>query len=155
VMILAIDFETVEPSGRGLTDTVEGQPSYSLNIDGPDFRKQRQLLLKLRGLAAGRIPNVPDPGDRELLEGLIELTDALADQAHDRHGIDCLLDAEDGPCECEKPGRFCSGVPGILAHMENGRLALGAKVERCDVCQRYPTDEAALKKLRELGYDPP
>lgn len=67
------------------------------NIDGPTFRKQRQLLLKLRDLAAGRIPNVPDPGDRELLEGLIELTDELADQAHDKHGVDCLLDTVEEP----------------------------------------------------------
>jgi len=92
--------------------------------------------------------------DQQLLEGLIELTDELADQAHDRHGVDCLLDAGEGPRECEKPGHFCSGVPGVLAHMENGRLAPGAKVERCDLCQRYPSDEAALEKLRELGYSP-
>lgn len=51
-------------------------------------------------------------------------------------------------CDCEKAGCFYSGIPGILAHMENGYLAVGAKVERC---QRYPTDEAALKKLQELG----
>jgi len=39
-----------------------------------------------------------DPSDRELLEGLVELTDELADQAHDKHGVDCLLDAgEAGP----------------------------------------------------------
>jgi len=44
-------------------------------------------------------------------------------------------DGEDEPCECEKPGYFCSGVPG-----------------RCDLCQRYPSDAAALEKLRELGY---
>ena len=42
------------------------------------------------------------------------------------------------------------GIPGILAHMENGRLAEGAKVNRCDLCQRYPSDEAALEKLRQL-----
>jgi hypothetical protein len=29
------------------------------------------------------------------LEGLLELTDAIADQSHDQHGIDCLLDDED------------------------------------------------------------
>ena len=84
-----------------------------------------------------------------------ETEEDFADQAHDKHGVDCLLDAGDGPCECEKPGYFCSGVPGILAHTENGHLAPGAKVERCDVCQQYPSDEAALEILRELGYDPP
>ena len=66
------------------------------NIDGPTFRLQRQLLLKLQQLAAGRISNVLDPGNQELLEGLIELTDALADQAHDNYGIDCLLDEAKG-----------------------------------------------------------
>ncbi len=65
-----------------------------------------------------------------------------------------LDDAGEGPCDCERPGHFCSGVPGILAHMEHGRVAPGAKVERCGLCRRYPTDEAALKKLRELGYSP-
>ena len=86
-----------------------------------------------------------------------------ADRAHDRHGIDCLLDGahaaanggEDDRCECEKAGFFCSGVPGILAHMNNGRLAEGAVVNRYDLCQRYPSDEAAFEKLRELGYGPP
>ena len=62
---------------------------------------------------------------------------------------------EDQTCECEKPGYFCSGVPGILARMEDGRLAPGAKVQRCDLCRRYPTDEAALKRLQELGHVPP
>ena len=58
-------------------------------------------------------------------------------------------------CDCESPGYFCSGVPGILAHMENGRLVEGAEANRCDLCQRYPTDEAAFEKLRELGLVPP
>jgi hypothetical protein len=35
------------------------------------------------------------PGDGVLLEGLLELTDAIADQAHDQHGIDCLLSDDD------------------------------------------------------------
>ena len=155
VMILAFDLETVEPSGRGLGDTGEEQPSYSLSIDGPTFRAQRELLLKLQGFASGGIPYVPAPGNLELLEGLIALTDALADQAHDNYGVDCLLEEADQPCECEKPGHFCSGVPGILAHMEDGLLAPGAKVERCDCCQRYASDEAAMTKLRELGHGPP
>jgi len=55
------------------------------------------------------------------------------------------------PCECERPGYFHSGVPGVIAHMEDGRLAPGAAVERCDQCRRYATDAAALAKLEELG----
>ena len=55
------------------------------------------------------------------------------------------------PCECQEPGTFCSGVPGIIAEVENCRLVLGGKVERCDACQRYASDQAAHDKLVELG----
>ena len=54
-------------------------------------------------------------------------------------------------CDCESPGYFCSGVPGIVARIENGRLAASDTAERCDICQRFPTDAAALARLRELG----
>ena len=54
-----------------------------------------------------------------------------------------------------KAGLLLFGRPGILAHMENGFLAEGAEVNRCDLCQRYPSDEAAFEKLRELGLVPP
>jgi hypothetical protein len=132
-------------------DTVDELKQYSLNIDGKLFRSQRELLMKIADLARKKRPYGPTPGDEVLLDGLVELTDELADQAHDRHGIDCLLVDEDHTrCECEKPGFFCSGIPGILAHMENGRLAEGTKVNRCDLCQRYPSDKAALEKLRQL-----
>jgi len=55
------------------------------------------------------------------------------------------------PCECELPGYFHCGIPGIIAHLDNGRLAPDAKVERCGLCRRYPDDQAARKKLGELG----
>jgi hypothetical protein len=59
---------------------------------------------------------------------------------------------DDDCCDCERPGYFYSGVPGILARMENGKLAPGAAVQRCDLCQRYSSDDAALARLRDLGY---
>jgi len=59
------------------------------------------------------------------------------------------------PCDCEQPGLFFSGVPGIIARLEHGWLPIGVDVERCDACQRYPSDEAALAHLRELGMAPP
>jgi hypothetical protein len=124
---------------------------YRLAIDGPLFRLQRQMLLRLADPVHQGLPFNPSAGDAELLEGLLQLTDEIADQAHDRFGVDCLLDADDRRCECEKPGYFYSGVPGIIAPMENGRLAPGAEVERCDLCQRFPSDAAALARLRELG----
>jgi hypothetical protein len=55
------------------------------------------------------------------------------------------------PCECEQPGTFHSGVPGILARMEQGKLAPDANVERCDLCERYPDDEAAWQELVRQG----
>ena len=142
----------------------ENDKTYHLRLDGKLFRQQRELLMRLVALVHGKRAYTPKPGDEALLEGLLSLTDGLSDQAHDRHGIDCLLDdakatalgnEDDDRCECAKPGFFCSGVPGILAHLENGRLAEGARVNRCDLCQRYPSDEAALEKLQELGYGPP
>jgi len=146
------------------TQEVIGLKPYLLHMDGPLFRNQRQLLLKLvDAMERGKPCSPLSEDDRNLFAGIVELLDSLADQAHDRHGIDCLLNdadenvasKDDARCECESPGFFHSGVPGILAHMENGRLAKGAVVERCDLCRRYPSDEAAAKKLRELGHEPP
>jgi hypothetical protein len=64
---------------------------YDLHLDGQLFCAQRELLLKVTDLARCKQPYEPAPGDEALLDGLVELTDSLADQAHDRHGIDCLL----------------------------------------------------------------
>lgn len=58
-------------------------------------------------------------------------------------------------CDCELPGPYRTGIPGILARVEDGRLVPGAKVERCDLCQRYSSDEAALAWLQELGIPVP
>lgn len=60
-------------------------------------------------------------------------------------------DADDFHCDCEQPGYFHSGVPGILARIENGRVAEGATIERCDLCQRFRSDAAARARLKELG----
>jgi hypothetical protein len=63
-------------------------------------------------------------------------------------------DEESQLCDCQSPGRFYSGVPGILACVVNGRLVTGAQVERCDGCQRYEPDDAALARLIDLGIAP-
>ena len=55
------------------------------------------------------------------------------------------------PCDCELPGYFHTRVPGILAAMEDGRVAPQAIVERCDQCCRFESDAAALARLVELG----
>ena len=65
--------------------------SYTLELDGPLFRTQRELLLWLHQ-AAGQGETVTlGPKEHELLEGLLGLTDAIADQAAGRDGIDCLI----------------------------------------------------------------
>lgn len=56
------------------------------------------------------------------------------------------------PCACQLPdGDFFCGVPGVLAHLEDGRVSDDFRVERCDLCRRYPSDAAARRKLHELG----
>ena len=56
-------------------------------------------------------------------------------------------------CEaCETPGFFYSGIPGILAHKEAAdRVHPTCKPERCDACERFPSDSAAVEKLQQLG----
>ena len=70
-------------------------PRYALRIDGPQFRAQRQLLLNLTQWAKRQTPLVSDPDHENLLNGLITLTDEIADQAHDNYGVDCLLAEQD------------------------------------------------------------
>ena len=154
------------------TDFRNADRSYTLALDGPTFRAQRQRLLEMvDALHQGKLQQFA-PADKDLLEGLVNLTDAIADQAADRYRIDCLLpaweeteasNAEDEshaedrlslPCDCEAPGVYCSGVPGILAHVEDGKLSPGCEVQRCDHCERYASDEAARAKLVELGVAP-
>ena len=50
------------------------------------IRRQRQWLLKQS--------NTASKDDQDVLEGIVALLDEIADQAHDRHGINCLLDEE-------------------------------------------------------------
>ena len=64
---------------------------YELRLDGKLFRTQRELLLRIADLARRKQRLGPAPGDDRLLEGLLGLTDSIADQAHDRYGIECLL----------------------------------------------------------------
>jgi len=71
--------------------------SYDLIVGGPELRTQRGLLLRLaEALHGGKRPQL-DPDDVEPLEGLINLTDAIADQAADDYGIDCLLSVSEEP----------------------------------------------------------
>ena len=73
-------------------NVAEEHPTYSLNIGGQEFRRQRELLQRLQNSAVAKIPYWTAPGEAASLEGMINLTDAIADQSHDNHGVDCLLD---------------------------------------------------------------
>ena len=55
---------------------------------------------------------------------------------------------KDTHCVCEDPGHFCSGMPGILAHVKNGRIM--GQVERCDTCRRFRDDQVAEAVLRRF-----
>jgi hypothetical protein len=63
----------------------------------------------------------------------------------EQHWLPCSVHKQ---CDCEQPGYFCSGVPGILAHLEDNKLAADTAVERCDLCERYPSDAAARRELK-------
>ena len=92
--------------------------SYTLNLDGPLFRKQREFLVNLMDRTRNKEATPPQlPADaEEVLEGLISLTDEIADQAHDQYGIDCLLEEGASPKEVAAP-RY------ILYDFDSGDLA--------------------------------
>jgi hypothetical protein len=74
---------------------------YELRIDGPELRRQRELIYRLwrdpQWNAAFSV------ADMERLDGLAGLLDSIADQAHDRHGVDCLLLPHEAHGECLDP----------------------------------------------------
>jgi hypothetical protein len=82
-----------EPMERAVPE--DRLPRYALDIDGPQFRAQRALLLELMQCVQRGVPPTAGPDTEELVEGLIHLTDEIADQAHDNYGVDCLLDESD------------------------------------------------------------
>ena len=65
--------------------------SFDLAIDGALLQAQRRRLMELMdALHRGKQMQL-DLDDQNLLEGLINLTDEIADQAADHYGIDSLL----------------------------------------------------------------
>jgi len=67
------------------------QKIYHLDIDGPQLRRQRELLFLLMEAADESRTFDLGPEQFAVLDGLVNLTDDIADQAHDKYGIDCLL----------------------------------------------------------------
>lgn len=51
-------------------------------------------------------------------------------------------------CECQKPGVVRSGVRGVI-HGPPDKLGR-RYIERCDTCERFPSDEAAGLEYAKL-----
>ena len=87
------DIEAVGPFDLPAVD----ENTYTLDVDGPLFRRQRKWLIDTVQLAHHMLQGKDtallsiDRAGIEILDGLINLTDSIADEAHDRHGLDCLL----------------------------------------------------------------
>ena len=91
---------------RGIAGSTAFRSSYQGdNTHERHYRQNRRpalpqpalLLMKIADSAQQKQPYLPAANDSDLLEGLINLTDDIADEAHDDHGIDCLLEEdEDG-----------------------------------------------------------
>jgi hypothetical protein len=134
-------------------------PTIVVNVDGGVVQDvfctlpDAQLIMVDWGCdgqpAGGHVVDVPGYGLAAVEETAVSPMGALVErdveEAIQAAGISLPI------CECEHPGMFNCSVPGILARLENGRLIDGGTVERCDLCRRYPSDEAALERLRELG----
>jgi hypothetical protein len=60
----------------------------TLRIDVELFRVQRELLTKIADLARKNRPYTPASGDDRLLNGLLELTDALLDATETSEGTE-------------------------------------------------------------------
>ena len=73
--------ENSTPDNTHHVQEVEIGPD-SLHIDVQLFRAQRELLTRITDLARRNQPYLPASGDDRLLDGLLELTDALSDAAH-------------------------------------------------------------------------
>jgi len=109
-------------------------------------REQATVLVALRHWQQ-QLPR----GGIAFAEGFPHFTDETPLSVGEIDSLCDLLNEADTRCDCELPGTFCSGVPGILAHMEQGRLAPNSKVERCDICRRFASDDAARERLVSLG----
>ena len=108
--------------------------SYDLIIGGPELRTQRGLLLRLReALHRGKRPQLA-PGDVDQLEGLINLTDAIADQAADHYGIDCLLPVSEEPETSDAEDQ--SRAPAFPASSPTSKTATLRKAERSSDAMR-------------------
>jgi hypothetical protein len=112
-----VNLPTEATSSAAVVSNIAQSPrefAYRLSLDGDLFRRQRGLLLRLASAASEGRPLEMTTQDVEHLEGLIGLCDSLADQAHDEHGIDCLLTNDDEASASETPSPTTADVESEL-----------------------------------------
>ena len=84
VIVVPLVVEEVLIGPEGVGDRSSAPPIYTvyrLQVDLQLLLAQRALLINVTDLAQRQYPYRPVPGDGELLNGLLELTDAIVDQA--------------------------------------------------------------------------
>ena len=98
-------------------------PEHEVDVDLGQMDKDGGLMFKLqRSILTKMIEGEPiSAGERELMYGLQNLCDKIADELHDRYGLDTLWSSEGdgthmkvqyGQCAiCGHHGDDCSGVP--------------------------------------------
>jgi len=83
---------------------------FLFSLDAVEFKRQRELILELTEEAKAEKFS---SSRHQVLDGLTNLLDAIADQAHDVYGMDVLLDAdqcegcEAGDAGCLKDAKGC------------------------------------------------
>jgi hypothetical protein len=83
---------------------------FLFSLDAVEFKRQRELILELTEEAK---EEKFSSSRHQVLDGLTNLLDAIADQAHDVYGMDVLLDAdqcegcEAGDAGCQKDAKGC------------------------------------------------
>lgn len=154
VRVVASDFTlSICPQGYGdfTSENGEGCPLFVELYQGrlrvivfPDINHEDSQIIDLRGAREDR---------RSAAGALIDTAPSalMSDPSEQVDGEPAATGSRAEPCECEQPGYFYSGVPGVIGRVEHGRLEFGAGVERCDQCQLYASDEIAFLKLVELG----
>jgi hypothetical protein len=116
---------------------------YDLALDGPLLRRQRELLFMLMEAADECRAFDLGPAQLELLDGLVNLTNALADQAHDEFGIECLVDGDD----TDDTDEF-----GSVGLRDGGSLEFAPSNGM--LCRRSPSGEIEVERRPgDEGYD--
>jgi hypothetical protein len=90
---------TVQADGITQTTTPEfslgtrrNNMTFELTLDPAEFKKQRMFLM---WVVMNLDRTNTSQASKEAIEGLLGLTDEIADQAHDKYGLDVLLESSE------------------------------------------------------------